>query len=208
MISSIVSLVANFIIQIISTLGYAGVGFLMAIQTMAIPMPSEIILPFAGSLVATGRFTLIGLALAGAFGSGLGSSIAYYIGHKGGRPLINKYGRYILISEHDLNLVEKFFARFGSVSAFVGQLLPVVRSFIAFPAGAAKMPYWKFIIYSVAGSFLWSLVLGYFGMRLGENWPTLREKFHGFDTAIVVLIIIGGVWWVYRHIKLRKIEQK
>lgn len=178
----------------------------MAIQTMAIPMPSEVILPFAGSLIVSGRFTLWGLALVGALGSGLGSSIAYYIGFKGGRPLINKYGRFILISTHDLDLVEKFFSRFGSWSAFFGQLLPVVRSFIAFPAGASKMSYKKFILFSMTGSFIWSLVLVYFGMKLGENWTALREKMHGFDTAIIVLILIGGVWWVYRHFKQRKVD--
>ncbi|MFA5991033.1 MAG: DedA family protein [Candidatus Doudnabacteria bacterium] len=207
MIENILGVVTNFIIHIISSMGYLGVGFLMAIQTMAIPMPSEVILPFAGSLIVSGRFTLWGLALVGALGSGLGSSIAYYIGFKGGRPLINKYGRFILISTHDLDLVEKFFSRFGSWSAFFGQLLPVVRSFIAFPAGASKMSYKKFILFSMTGSFIWSLVLVYFGMKLGENWSTLREKLHGFDTAIIVLIIIGGIWWVWRHIKQRKVER-
>ncbi len=193
----------SLIIRIISTLGYPGVAFLMAIQTMAIPMPSEIILPFAGSLVAQGRFSLVALALVGALGSALGSSLAYYIGYRGGRPLVNRYGRYILISQHDLDLVEKFFQKFGHVSAFFGQLLPVVRSFIAFPAGAAKMDYPRFVAYTFVGSFLWSLVLGYFGMKLGENWSVLREKLHGFDTAIVVLIAVGAAWWVWRHFKRR-----
>lgn len=204
MISSVISLIAGFIIQTISSLGYMGVGFFMAIQTMAIPMPSEIILPFAGSLILEGRFNLWALSFIGALGSGIGSSIAYYIGYKGGRPLINKYGRYILISSHDLDMVEKFFARFGSWSAFFGQLLPVVRSFIAFPAGAAKMAYARFLLYSMVGSFIWSLVLAYFGMRLGENWQILREKLQGFDTAIVILIVLAGMYWAYRHLKQKK----
>ncbi len=177
----------------------------MAIQTMAIPMPSEIILPFAGSLVFAGEFNLWLLALVGALGSGVGSSLAYYIGFKGGRPLVNKYGRYILISSHDLDLVEKFFSRFGHWSSFCGQLLPVVRSFIAFPAGAAKMSYVRFVLYSVVGSFLWSLALVYIGMRLGENWQNLREHMRGFDLVIVSLIVVLGVYWVYRHIKNGKI---
>ncbi len=201
MVSALLSSVTAFIIRVISVLGYPGVAFLMAIQTMAIPMPSEIILPFAGSLVVQGRFSLFALALVGGLGSAVGSSLAYYIGYKGGRPLVNKYGRYILISQHDLDLVEKFFQRFGNVSAFFGQLLPVVRSFVAFPAGAAKMSYPKFVAYTFAGSFLWSLVLGYFGMKLGENWGVLREKLHGFDTAIIVLILLLGVYWIYRHVK-------
>lgn len=204
MLSALLAAVTGLIIKIISVLGYPGVVFLMAVQTMAIPMPSEIILPFAGSLVAQGRFSFFQLALVGALGSVLGSSLAYYIGFKGGRPLVNKYGRYILISQHDLDLVEKFFGRFGSLSAFLGQLLPVVRSFIAFPAGAAKMNYYKFATYTFVGSLLWSLALVYFGMKLGENWESLREKMKGFDSAVVVLIFLAGAWWVWRHFKNRK----
>lgn len=204
MLSTLLVAVTGFIIKIISALGYPGVMLLMAVQTMAVPIPSEIILPFAGSLVAQGRFSLFYLAFVGALGSALGSSLAYYIGFKGGRPLVNKYGRYILISQHDLNLVEKFFNRFGSVSAFFGQLLPVVRSFIAFPAGAAKMKYYKFVVYTFVGSLIWSLVLVYFGMKLGENWGMLREKMKNFDSAIVVLIFLAGAWWIWRHFKHRE----
>ena len=179
MIENILGVVTNFIIQVISSMGYAGVGFLMAIQTMAIPMPSEIILPFAGSLIVSGRFTLWGLALAGALGSGLGSSIAYYIGFKGGRPLINKYGRYILISSRDLDLVEKFFGRFGSWSAFFGQLLPVVQELYCLPGWCGKNVLYKVCFFSMTGSFIWSFALAYFGMKLGENWSALREKCRG-----------------------------
>jgi membrane protein DedA with SNARE-associated domain len=204
MISNIITIVTNFIIHTISSLGYPGVALLMAVQTMAIPIPSEIIVPFAGYLVFTGRFSLLGIAIIGAVGSCIGASVAYYIGYKGGRPLVSKYGKYILISEHDLKMVEEFFGRFGSVSAFFGQLLPIARSFIAFPAGVSKMPFWKFLIYTFIGSFIWSLVLAFFGMKLGENWETLREKLHGFDTAVIVFILLGVCFWIFRHMKLNQ----
>jgi len=203
MISSILSVVTHFIITVISSLGYAGVGVLMAIQTIAIPMPSEVIIPFAGSLVAAGRFSLLGIALVGSLGNTLGASIAYYIGYKGGRPLVEKYGRAVLISQHDLEMADRFFAKHGTKAAFFGMLLPVVRSFISFPAGISRVKFWKFAAYVFLGAFLWSVVLGYIGEKLGENWITLREKFKGFDVAVVALIALAAAWWIWRHLKSR-----
>ena len=204
MIGSILGAVTNFIIHTISTLGYPGVALLMAIQTLAIPMPSEVIIPFAGFLVLNGKFTLLGISLAGGLGSAIGASLAYLIGYKGGQFLVEKYGRMILISSKDFELTKRFFSKFGAVSAFLGQLLPVVRSFIGFPAGLARMNYLKFVSYTFIGSFIWSFVLAFFGMKLGEHWNTLRDKFHGFDTAIIILIALGVAWWIYRHIKNSK----
>ena len=201
MIEQIITIITHFIIQTISSLGYVGIGVLMAIQTTGIPMPSEVIIPFAGYLILSGRFSLLGIAVVGGLGSALGASVAYLIGFKGGRALVEKYGRWILISQNDLMVTGKFFSRFGAVSAFVGQLLPVVRSFIGFPAGMAKMKYLKFVVYTFVGSFFWSLILAFVGMKLGENWVMLREKLKGFDVAIVVLIVAGVAWWVYRHVK-------
>ncbi len=201
--TSILAIISNLIVQIISTLGYAGVGFLMALQTIAIPIPSEVILPFAGYLVFVGRFNLWLVALAGALGSCVGATAAYYIGKKGGRPLVEKYGKYILLSHHDLAITESFFAKHGSKAAFFGMMLPVFRSFIAFPAGLARLPLKKFLLYVFLGSFVWSLLLAYLGMKLGENWDALREKFKSFDYAIIGLIVLAGAWWVYRHLKNR-----
>ncbi len=201
MISNIITILTSFITHTISVLGYPGVALLMCIESAAIPLPSEIIMPFAGFLVFSHRFSLLGIALAGGVGSAIGSAITYYIGLKGGRPFILKYGKYVLISHNDLEIADKFFARYGSLSTFLGRLLPVVRTYISIPAGISRVPFWKFLWYSFLGSFLWSLPLGYFGMKLGENWTTLREKLHGFDTAIIILIFLGAVWWVYRHIK-------
>ncbi len=201
MVSNILSSVTSLIIHIISTLGYSGVGILMAIQTIAIPMPSEIIIPFAGSLVTSARFSLIGIALTGGLGSGLGAAVAYFIGYKGGRPLVEKYGKYILISRRDLQMADVFFAKHGIKAAFLGMLLPVVRSFISFPAGISRVKFWKFEVYVFLASFIWSAVLGYIGIKLGENWMSLKDRFKSLDYIIVALIVLGAAWWVYRHIK-------
>jgi membrane protein DedA with SNARE-associated domain len=204
--NSLLTILTNLIIHIISTLGYAGVGLLMALQTVAVPIPSEVILPFAGFLASTGRFNIWLIALVGGVGSCLGSSLAYYIGYKGGRPLIIKFGKYILISHHDLNMTERFFVKFGSVAIFIGQLLPIVRSFIAFAAGLAEEVFWKFILFTFLGSFLWSLLLTYIGEKLGENWVNLRNQFHNLDLLIILVIVIGAAWWVQRHLKNRNKE--
>ncbi len=201
MIENIISALTNFIIHIISTLGYSGVALLMAIESACIPLPSEIIAPFAGYLVYLNRFSLWGVAVAGGVGSMIGSFVTYEIGKYGGRPIIEKYGKYVLISKHDLDLADKFFAKYGHWSTFIGRLLPVVRTFISLPAGIARVPRLPFLVYSFVGSVIWTYFLAFFGMKLGENWHTLRDKLHGFDMAIVGLIVVGGVWWVWRHIK-------
>lgn len=196
----------NFVLHIISTLGYAGVGFLMALQTVAIPIPSEVILPFAGFLVSSGQFNLIVLAIVGGLGSCIGSSIAYWIGYKGGRPLVEHYGKYILISHSDLDRTEKFFAKFGSIAIFVGQLLPIVRSFIGFFAGIAEENFKKFLASVFVGSFLWSLILGYVGVKLGQNWGSLHSKFQKFDVLIVAIIVILIALYIWRHVRhLKKV---
>jgi membrane protein DedA with SNARE-associated domain len=206
MITELINILTGFIINVISSLGYPGIALLMAIESAAIPLPSEIIMPFAGYLVSEGRFSLTGIAFAGAIGNTLGSIVTYYLGAYAGRPLIERYGKYILISRHDLDLADRFFARFGLLSTFVGRLLPVVRTFISIPAGIARVPFGKFIVYTFVGSLFWSWVLGYFGLLLGPRWASLRERAHGLDVAIVILIVLAGIWWVWRHLKHRKQE--
>src|SRR3989338_3541676 len=203
MFSNIIASVTGFIIQTISTLGYPGVVLLMAIESACIPLPSEIIMPFSGFLVATGRFSLWGIALAGGIGNTIGSILTYAIGRYGGRPLFEKYGKYVFIFPHDIDLSDRFFQKHEALAAFFGRFLHVVRTFISLPAGIAKAAFWQFVVYTFVGSFIWSLLLGFIGMKMGENWNTLRDKLHGFDVAIIILIIIGAVWWVYRHIKHR-----
>jgi membrane protein DedA with SNARE-associated domain len=206
MITQLISYLAVFIIGGIAMLGYFGVAIMMAIESMCIPLPSEIIMPFAGYLVFTGRFTLWGVALAGAIGCVIGSVIAYLVGAYGGRKFIEKYGKYFLITKHDLNLADNFFEKYGVSAIFFSRLLPVVRTFISLPAGIAKMNFSKFVIYTFAGSLPWCYFLAYLGLKLGSSWDTLGVYFHKFDLAIGIIILIGVIWFVKRHLKLRKDE--
>jgi len=153
-------------------------------------------MPFSGYLVSVGRFKLIWVALAGAVGCNLGSLVAYYVGSLGGRPLVEKYGRYLLVTHHDLQMAERFFARYGDGAVFIARLLPVIRTFIAFPAGLARMNVLRFHIYTFLGSLPWCWVLAYAGLRLGERWITLREYFHRFDTAIGIVIVLAAAWFI------------
>ncbi|MFL6649540.1 MAG: DedA family protein [Sulfurifustis sp.] len=201
MIEKITYLLAGFVIGTISRLGYGGVMLLMAIESACIPLPSEIILPFSGYLVYRGEMSLPLVALAGAVGCLLGSFVAYYAGAWGGRPLIEKYGKYILISPHDLVIADRWFARRGDITVFVGRLLPVIRTFIAFPAGVARMPVLRFSVYTLIGSYIWSFALTWIGMKLGEHWDTLGVYFHRFDTVIGVLFLAGIIAYVWRHLR-------
>lgn len=203
MASEILSAVANWVIGVISALNYGGVILLMAIESANIPLPSEIIMPFSGFLVAKGEMNLWWVGLAGGFGCVVGSIFSYYLGYFGGRPLIEKYGKYILISHHDLDLADKWFKNRGDMTVFVGRLLPVVRTFISFPAGIARMNIWKFVVYSFLGSVPWCVLLAFAGQKMGENWENLRKYFHGVDWVILALIVLGIVWWVWRHLKNR-----
>lgn len=204
MIEKIITLLAGFIIGTISRLGYGGVVLLMAIESACIPLPSEIIMPFSGYLVSTGEMNLWLVGLAGAVGCMLGSIVAYYAGAWGGRPFIEKYGKYILISHHDLDLADRWFQRHGDITIFVGRLLPVIRTFIAFPAGVARMNLWRFNLYTFVGSYIWSVGLAWIGMKLGDHWNTLGVYFHRFDAAIGVILLIAVVWYVRRHLQHMK----
>ena len=204
MIARIIEIVSAFIVATISTLGYAGIVLLMAIESACIPLPSEIIMPFSGYLVYTGRFNIWLVSIAGAFGCVGGSLVAYWIGMYGGRPLIEKYGKYILISHHDLDLADRWFDRFGEIIVFVSRLLPAIRTFIAFPAGVARMNLKKFVIYTFAGSLPWCLGLAYAGQKLGERWdkdPRLKTLFHRFDFVIGILLVLAVTWWIWRHVR-------
>ncbi len=191
MLEKIISTLAGFIIAVISKAGYLGVMALMSIESACIPLPSEIIMPFAGYLVSTGRFNLLLVATAGALGCNLGSVIAYEIGHYGGRPLVERYGSYLLLSSHDLEWADRFFNRFGALAVFFGRLLPVIRTFIALPAGVARMP---------------RFILAWAGMKLGERWrsdPRISHWMHRLDAVIVAAILAGIVWFVWSHWKNR-----
>lgn len=201
MIESGIALLASFIIGTISALGYGGIVVLMALESACLPLPSEIIMPFSGYLVFTGQMTLWGVSLAGAIGCVLGSLVAYAVGAYGGRPLVAQYGRYVLISHRDLHRAERWFDRHGDITILLGRLLPVVRTFIALPAGIAGMRLGRFNGYTFIGSLIWCYGLAWIGMRLGANWNHLGGYFHRFDAVIITVLVVGAGWYVWRHLK-------
>ena len=206
MIEKLIALLATWIIGVISSMGYGGIVLLMAIESACIPLPSEIIMPFAGYLVFNGEMVLWGVALAGAVGCVLGSIPAYYLGMYGGRPLVEKYGKWVLISARDLDWADKAFAKHGEIIIFIGRMLPAVRTFIAFPAGVARMNMPKFILYTFIGSFIWCWLLAYAGMKFGQHWQDLKVYFHQFHYVIIAMGVIFVVWYVRRHFKVEKIN--
>ena len=201
MIDRILSGISAFIVATISTLGYGGIVLMMAIESACIPLPSEVIMPFSGYLVATGRLRLSLVATAGAIGCLLGSYVAYFVGASGGRWFLERYGRWVLIAPHELEIADRFFDRWGAPAVFFSRLLPVVRTFIAFPAGVARMRLLPFSIYTLVGSYIWCLVLAYAGMALGNHWKQLGPYFHRFDSAIAILLAVGVGFLLYNRIK-------
>jgi membrane protein DedA with SNARE-associated domain len=203
MTERILPFLVHFVTQVIGSLGYAGIAALMGIESACIPLPSEIIMPFAGYLVYTGRFSLFWAATAGAIGCNLGSIVAYWVGAAGGRPLVERYGRWVLMSHHDLDRMTKFFEKYGTITVLIGRLLPVVRTFIAFPAGVARMPQLRFHIYTFIGSWPWCYALAYVGMRLGQAWetdPRFHEWFHRFHLFVELGLLAAIIWFVWTHI--------
>jgi membrane protein DedA with SNARE-associated domain len=223
MTEKILAFLVQFVTHVIDSGGYVGIAALMGIESACIPLPSEIIMPFAGALVAfhigpagayllPGRFGggdewlgLILVATFGAIGCNLGSLVAYWIGAIGGRPLVERYGRWVLMSHRDLDRMTYFFTKYGSITVLVGRLLPVVRTFIAFPAGIARMSQTRFHIYTFAGSWPWCFALAFAGMKLGQSWndphSSFHQLFHRFHTAVEVLVLLAIVWFVWSHLK-------
>lgn len=193
-------------VGLITAGGYFSVILLMAIQSACIPIPSEVIMPVAGFALAHSQFDLVMLATAASFASNLGSIPAYWAGARGGRPAVERYGSYILLSRHDLDRVDAFFTRFGSFAVLIGRMLPIIRTFIAFPAGVAKMNQWKFHVYTFVGSWPWCYALAYVGMKLGDRFntdPRFKEFFHRFHLGVEVLLLAAIVWFVASHWKNR-----
>ena len=207
MLTFIDEIVIPFLQQLYGALGYLGVGLAMAIESAMVPLPSELILPFAGFMVSdpTQIEPITGLpwnfwivVVVATVGNTIGSLVAYAIGAWGGRPFLERWGRYLLIRPHEIELAERFFDKYGPATAFVSRLLPIVRTFISFPAGVARMPLGKFIAYSTAGALPWSMVLVYAGERLGANWVDIRRALQPFDLAIAVvavLLVALFIWW-------------
>ena len=203
MTAYLLGLLSAFILSVISALGYPGIVLLMAVESACIPLPSEIILPFSGYLAYTGRFGLLGIATAGALGCNAGSMVAYAMGAWGGRPFLERYGKYVLITPREMAMAYRWFARYGQWTVFFARLLPVIRTFIALPAGVARMDFWKFNVYTFLGSWPWCYALAYAGYKLGANWPSLREYFHQFDYVIGALLLFGAIIYVWLHLRGR-----
>jgi membrane protein DedA with SNARE-associated domain len=201
LVEKILAPIAAWIIAVISALGYGGIVLTMAIESACIPLPSEIIMPFSGYLVSAGRFNLWLVGIAGAIGCVVGSVAAYWVGIKGGRPFLEKYGKYVLVSHHDLDNADRFFQKYGDWSIFISRLLPVIRTFISLPAGIAKMRFGRFVLLTFLGSLPWCLALAYVGKVMGENWEEIKIYFRKADIAIGILIVIAVVLFLYRHLK-------
>ena len=190
------------LIALITAGGYTMVVLLMAIQSACIPIPSEVIMPLAGYALAHTQAQLILLATLASLASNLGSIPAYWVGARGGRPMVERYGRYLLLSRRDLDLADKFFLRYGSITVLVGRMLPIVRTFIAFPAGIARMNQVRFQIYTFVGSFPWCYLLAYFGMKMGARWntdPRFKAFFDRFHHGVEVLLVVGFAYFVWTH---------
>jgi membrane protein DedA with SNARE-associated domain len=204
MVEHILGILAGFIVSVISASGYLGIALMMAIESACIPLPSEVIMPFSGYLVSTGRFDLLLVATAGAIGCNIGSVIAYEVGKRGGRPAIERWGRYVLLGPGELDAADRFFAKFGSAAVLIGRLLPVIRSFIAFPAGIARMPLGKFHLYTFVGSWPWCFALAWVGMKLGAAWdsdPRIKAAFHSADLVIAGLIVVAVALYVVHRVR-------
>jgi len=197
----LVELMAGFITNVISQIGYVGVFFLMVLESALIPVPSEVIMPFSGFLVATGEFNIFYVLVAGTLGNLVGSVIAYYIGLNVGRKLILKYGKYVLIDEKHLDMADNWFQRFGDKIIFVSRNLPAVRTYISLPAGISKMNVFKFSIYTLVGSVPWNFALLYVGVLLGKNWETILKYTTILDAIVVISVLAFIVWWLRKRIK-------
>ncbi|MBI2773517.1 MAG: DedA family protein [Chloroflexi bacterium] len=181
----------------------------MTIESAAIPLPSEIVLPFAGWMVSRGlaepltgtAWSYWGAVAAGVAGNTLGSLLSYWVGRVGGRPLLERYGRYVLISAHDLEVADRWFARWGEATVLFSRMLPVVRTFISVPAGIARMPVWRFVIFSVIGAVPWIMLLVWGGTVLGDNWVSIKSSLRGLDYVVVAAILALVAVFVYRHVR-------
>jgi membrane protein DedA with SNARE-associated domain len=199
----------DFITHVYNLIQWPGVVVLMGLESACIPIPSEIIMPLAGWMLIRNlnlgpEYVFMAGAL-GALGCLIGSIAVYWLGKAEGRPLLEKYGKYILVTHHDLDMADRWFNKYGTLSIFISRLLPVVRTFISLPAGVAEMNYPKFLIYTFIGSFIWCTGLAYAGYVLGDHWEQISTAMEPATPAIVVIIVVLIALYVYRHIRhLRK----
>ncbi len=203
-LTEILAFAAQYCVQIISSLGYPGLFLLMAFESMIIPIPSELVMPFAGFLIAEGRFSVVGVFLASSLGSLSGSLLSYYIGRYGGNRLVLRYGRYLLLDEQDLVRTEKWFAQKGEKTILIGRFIPVVRHLISLPAGMGKMKLSHFCFYTFLGAAIWNMLLAYAGYFSGKNWAAIRHYSEPISVIVVILLVVAGFWFFYRHWQHKK----
>jgi membrane protein DedA with SNARE-associated domain len=201
MLESVVRPIAEWVTSQIIGLGYPAVILMMAIESACIPLPSEIIMPFSGFLVSRGDFNLHLAAVSGAVGNLMGSIAAYAAGAYGGRGFIERYGRYVLISPHELARADRWFGRYGDWTVLVARMLPIVRTFISLPAGVSRMPFGRFVVFTFVGALPWCYLLTYIGKVLGDHWEDIRYYFHGVDYAVAAVLVVMLAVWLYRHIR-------
>ena len=199
LIEALIAELGRFVITMISKFGYTGILITMAIESACIPLPSEIIMPFSGYLVSTGQFSMLGVTMAGAIGNVLGSLVAYYVGVWGGRPFVERYGPYFLVSRRDLEMADRWFLKYGEAAVLISRMLPVVRTFISLPAGIVRMNVPKFVLFSFIGAVPWCYLLAYIGLKLGERWDGLHEYFHHLDVVIGMVLVLGFVYFLWSH---------
>lgn len=205
----IVETVTNFAIYLIENLGYWGIFLGMTLESACIPIPSEVIMTLSGFVVYKGQMSLLGITLVGVMGNLLGSLIAYFVGLKGGRPFLEKYGKYVLISHNRLEMAHAWFDRYGHEAVLISRVLPIIRTFISLPAGIAEMDLKKFTIYTLLGSIPWCFALAYIGFMLGPNWNIIEKYFRYMDIIVVAVALIFIIYLIYKYwYKPHKITQK
>ena len=203
-----VELIAEHVTALISVAGYPGIFVLMALESMITPLPSELVMPFAGFLVSNGPMDFWLAAFVGALGSLFGSLLSYYAGMKLGRPAILRFGKYVFLNEHHLKWTEQWFQKHGAKTIFVGRLLPAVRHIISIPAGLGRMNVVKFSAYTFAGAFVWCAFLTFMGMRLKENWQVILQYTAAIDAIVVIAILAAAAFFVFSHVKRKNRAKK
>jgi membrane protein DedA with SNARE-associated domain len=207
-INDVMAAMATFAVQTISFLGYGGILVLMALESMITPLPSELVMPFAGFLAAQGQFNIWLVILFSGIGSVVGSSLSYWMGFYGGYPLVVRFGKYFLLHVTDLKKAEDYFHRHGEKTIFICRFIPVIRHVISIPAGVARMKFGKFILYTFVGATIWNAFLAYLGYVLASQWRLVREYTEPISIAVAVLLVVGCVWFVYHHVKNKRKEKE
>ena len=204
MLATIIGFIGKLCINLILFLGYPGILLLMALESMIVPLPSELVMPFAGFLAFQGKMNFALVVLFSSLGSLLGSLLSYYVGKYGGHKVVLKYGKYLFLDINDLERTEKWFARSGGKTIFISRFIPVLRHLISIPAGIGKMDLKKFSIYTIAGATIWNTILAYFGYVLGQNWELVQKNAEYISLPVTIIILIVGILMIYRHIRHKR----